>query len=216
MNIEGVPEILAALLSESDEFDAKELYHPDAEYQGDWVQIGGDYGDAWVYGGDWHNAHKQQVLHFDGIEHDDEMDYRAIEIPERVMAKIKANVHDPELDTMEDDEHKRWLLNREENEIDRIADNYRVARASFLADRQKHIFWLIDLDQKWLVDSLKEKEAELAKQFEAGTWDEFPFEQKVLELGRYWGFQDIGEEMRMNHIEVKEMLGTKRNDLTGR
>lgn len=214
MKIEGVTEILEAVLSEENDDDLKDVFHPDEDYPGDWVQIGGDFGNAWVYGGDWHNAHRKQLLHFDGIESDKETTYRDIEVPPQVMTKIVARIHDPELDAMEDDEHKKWLLNREEHEIDQIADNYKIARADFIEARKKREFWLIDLDQSWLVEAVNEKGPELAKQFETGVWEELPFEQRVIEYGRHWGFHEIGESERMDHIEAQQFLRTRTRDLT--
>ncbi len=213
MNIEGVPEILESVLREDDD-DLKDVFHPDEDYPGDWVQIGGDFGDPWVYGGEWHNAHKKELLHFDGIEHDKETDYSQIEVPPQVMAKIIARVHDPELDALEDDEHKKWLLNREEREIEQIADSYKVARADFIEARKKRRFWLVDLDQSWLVETVNDKAPELAKQFEAGIWDELPFEQKLIEFGRYSGWDDIANDFLMDHIEAQQYLRTRKKDLT--
>jgi hypothetical protein len=213
MNIEGVPEILEAVLREDND-DLKDVFHPDEDYPGDWVQIGGDFGDPWIYGGDWLNAHKKELLHFDGIEHDKEIDYRKIEVPPHVMAKIVARVHDPELDTLEDDDHKKWLLSREEWEIERIADNYRVARADLLEARKKRQFWQVDLDQKWLIKAVDKQGPELAKQFEAGVWEELPFEQRLIEFGRYYGWQDIADDFLMDHIEAQNFLRTRKKDLT--
>ncbi len=210
MNIDGVPEILAAILSEDDD-EAKEVYHPDADYPGDWTQVGGDYGNPWVYGGDWFNIHKKSLLHFAGIEQDREVDYRKIPVPEHAMAKLKARIHDPYLDTDEAKEDPAWLkrmLDSEEREIDRIVDNYRVAKAALIEDHKGRQFYLLDVPET--LPSYLQSREEAVMSFVGMTpeqWAELPVEQKLIEFGSYMGFHEIGSELTMNKVEAQKLLG---------
>lgn len=177
-----------------------------------WQQVEGD-ANPWVWGGTWYNPAENSLLHFDGIDQDGvkEIEDTDVEVPEQIMAKIKAKVHDPYLDTDEAKEDPAWLqrmLRHEENEIELMANRYQVARAEFLNNRLQHKFWLIHVcpPDDWILRHYTDR---VKAQFDEETqaqFDAWPVYLKLIEIGRYIGFNEIGHELTMSYIEAKKFL----------
>lgn len=213
MNIPGVPDVLAHILREDeDDIDLKDFATPSEDSPGWWEQVGGDFGNPWEYGGEWHNPVTHKVLYFGGVESDPgkEVDYADVKVPEHVMANIIKRYHDPATDAEEDADHKKWLLNREQFKIDQVVDAYKIGRADFLNNRVKLDFWLFDASEKDYVPPHLQRYVEpVRQQFDKDAdFDNWPIWQKLLEIGRYAGFEDFAEHIQMNKLEAQAFLGT--------
>jgi hypothetical protein len=175
-------------VNDEDDFDPKEVY--DTEPSKDWVQIDGDWGDPWVYGGSWFNQARSEILHFDGIENKaGEIDPEMVEVPETMLAKLPPEQPDWH-DNFERDEAIEW---------------YQRAKAEFLNARRKHVFYIIPVDMEdtkvpsWLKKYDNPNELE--------DWDEWPLPQKLIEIGEYIGMHEVGEPIKLTHLEARKYLG---------
>lgn len=184
-------EILQSILEDEDHDDIVKDVAFGSE-DGYWTQIGGDFGDPWLYGGDWFNPVKGEVLHFDGVENEKEVEPDEVEIPASMLAKLPPEDED-------------W---RENTERDRIIGNYKYARAAFLNARTERTFWLFDVEDgipAWL----QRYEEPVRKQFdEEAGFEHWPVEQKMIEIGHYAGFREFAHSIYMNKIEAEKFLRT--------
>ena len=73
-------------------FDIDAVLRP-PEPENRWVQVGGDFGDPWEYGGYWHNAALGQVLVLTGLEGEGVREREAwhFDVPEHVRAQLRLN-----------------------------------------------------------------------------------------------------------------------------
>lgn len=173
---------------DDDDLDPKDVYN--TEPSNEWEQISGDYGDPWVYGGSWFNAAQSQVIHFNGIETEGgEIDSDDIEVPATMLAKLPP-------------EQPGWYDNRERDEA---IEWYKIAKADFLNARKPYDFYLIpvDMEDTELPDWMKKYE----NPNEYDGWNELSLPQKLIEIGGHIGMNEIGEPMKMSHLEAQKFLG---------
>lgn len=178
-----------------------------------WYQIDGD-ANPWIWGGSWYNPAENEILHFDGIDQDGtkEIEDTDVEVPEQVLAAIRAKIHDPYLDTEEAKEDPAWLqrmLRQEENEIELMANRYQVARAEFLNNRLEHTFYQILVPPP--TDWIFKKYTDVVKsQFDEETqarFDSWPLPVKLMEIARYIGVSQIGDPIKLTYKEANAKLG---------
>jgi len=218
MNIEGVDQVLKAILEDEDDFDVKEIGHPDPESEGHWEQVGGDYGDPWVYGAEWYNMVKRELIHFGGVENEKEVDPDDVELPEAAMAKLKAKVyaqvHDPYLDTDEAKEDPAWLAKQLkdeewdiEREVGKALGNYQYARAAYLNSRTRYAFYRLDVPES-LDDYAKEVEQIRPQYGPDANFEDWPIYSKLSEIANYWGWEVLdAERFWMNKLEAQKFFG---------
>lgn len=157
---------------------------------GYWTQIDGDYGDPWLYGGAWYNPAKQIVVYFDGVEYKKEVDPDEVPVPDQVLNKLPPE--DPD-----------WRENRQR---DKIIGDYRYARAAFLNARTRRTFYEIDVEDE-IPHHLQRYVEPVSAQFEPGVWEELPLPNKLLEIGRYVGMDNVGSSFDITKREAEKMLG---------
>lgn len=180
-----------------------------------WYQVAGD-ANPWEWGGSWFNPAENEIIHFDGIDQDGtkEIDSDKVEVPPQVTAKIYSKLHDPYLDTpecQEDPAHYKWMKDREDNEIYQMTEQYKIARAEFLNNRLKHRFYRIHVvdESDYIFRQYNDK---VKAQFDPETaerYDSWPVAAKLIEIGQYIGFHEIGDQIEMSYQEAKALLGGK-------
>lgn len=171
---------------EDEDFEVKDV--SDVGQEDYWHQIAGD-ASPWVWGGSWYNPDKKEIIHFNGIDYEGgEVDYKDIEVPAQVLAKLPPEQPD-------------W---RENKERDAIIDNYRIARAEFLNNRKQYSFWKIDADRDVLPSWLQRYDN--PNHYE--QWDQLSLPQKLIEIGEYIGMNEIGSEFKMNYQQAQALLGS--------
>lgn len=189
--------------------DVSELSQED-----EWFQVGGDWGNSWVYGGDWYNPGLRQIIHFEGIDYNTEIDPDSIPVPEHMLAKIKSKVHNPYLDSEEAKEDPGWLakhLEDEEQEIERIVQQYQVARAAFLEVRKLRTFYRA---YEFAPDDyfFRTYDAKIAKEFDnPEDYLSWPPYAKMIEIGGRIGWHEIATEVKWNRLEAKAVLGYQKS-----
>jgi hypothetical protein len=175
-----------------------------------WHQISGD-ANPWVWGGTWYNEQRKEIIHFEGIDQSEnrEVDYRDIEVPEAVVAKVKAKVHDPYLDTDEAKEDPAWLkrmLFSEEMEMDRLFDQYKIAKADFINKRKQHTFQRVHVDEQ-LPYHWRRYENKCPTGLADETWEQMSMANKVDELCQYFGWREYSSSFELNQKEAEALLG---------
>lgn len=160
-----------------------------------WQQIDGD-ANPWLYGGSWFNPGQKRLIHFEGIEMDKDVEPDDVEIPATMLAKLPPEQED-------------W---RENHERDKIIRDYQYARAAFLNARKPRTFWTIPADADYLGaygHGWDKYEKHCPTGISDEDWQRLPLINKVLELGRYFGMENIGDQFKMNYKEVQALLGPK-------
>lgn len=186
-------EIVHKLVENEDDFDIKDVSNVGQEDY--WEQICGDWGNPWIYGGSWYNRGQERILHFDGIEDKYKVEPDDIEVPAQVLAKLPPEQED-------------W---RENHERESIIRKYQYARAEFLNARKEYPFWDIHVckSDDYL---LKRYEADMIKNTAewAGTpYTDWAVPSKLVEIGNYIGFDEIGDKIKLSYKEAQAMLGSK-------
>jgi hypothetical protein len=188
--VEPALEVVTHLLEDDDDDLVKQISVQSEE--GYWTQIDGDFGDPWTYGGSWYNPVKAQVLHFEGIENEEDTDPDKVEIPATMLAKLPP-------------ENEDW---RENHERDKIIQNYQIARAEFLDNRKKRDFYLMDVPAE-VPPWLRHYEEMVRKALgEDADYDNWPVANKLVEIGRYSDFNLFSFPTRMDKLEAEKFLRT--------
>lgn len=208
-------DIVKAILEADDldfEGDIKDVFLPGPT---DWQQIGGDV-HLWTYGGTLWNPYTRQLFHFDGIENEKEIEPEDVEVPPYTLAKIKAMVHDPYLDTPEGQEDPAWLekqLKQEEWEVERKVGEYQYAKAAFLNARKQYRWDQVSLEGEEDIPSYLQQYIEPVKQqFDEETqsqFDEWPLEVKVAEIFGYTGWEQYADSVMMSQREARQFFNQK-------
>ena len=185
---------------EDEDFGLEDVY--DVEPENAWRQIDGDFGDPWEYGGDWYNPARNEVLHFGGLEEegdDADIDPNDVPVPDQMLAKLPPEQED-------------WTQNKDR---DNAIDRYKLARAEFLNLRKQRPFWLIHVPGP--DDAVfRRYDGAVARSwgFEPGTKEYrdymiAPPEYKIVQVGRYVGFHELGHEERMTRQQARVLLGDR-------
>jgi hypothetical protein len=206
--------LMTRVLEADDEDDIlKDLAGPFEPYDY-WEQVGGDFGDPWIYGGDWFNEHRDQLLHFYGIESEQEreIDPDDVEIPPHLREKIRQKIHDPDLDEPWAQEDLAWLerqKQREEDEIDEVIGHYQYARAAFLNARESYTFYMVNVSAFDEIINNQAKMAPIRQQFDdLADFDSWPLHAKVIEYCGYYGWLDNTDSViDMSKLEAQKFLG---------
>ena len=195
------------LLEVIDDWDVKDATDP-TNYDV-WEQIDGDYGDPWLFGGAWYNSYQKRILYFDGTEDDEgEIEPDMVEVPERMrlalLRKFPIDYVDPDGDL----EWQKRIRKENEAEIEDRVEKYREKRAKMLNDERKHTVWDIgatdSLDQ-WMIDDL-EKVAS-CHGISVAEFTGHPMANQLLDMGRYFGYANIGYSDLYTKRELEEELG---------
>jgi hypothetical protein len=213
-------EIVAQIVEDlnDDTFDdvsePKDIYADDPDF---WTQFDGDFGNPWVWGGSWYNEAKNKIVHFEGLDNMDESEQDIepddVEVPEGVIARAKAKVHDPYLDTDEAKEDPEWhrrMVFAEEMEAEQIIEKYKLSRSEFLNARKSRTFWTIDVaDAEYLIAEYEDKvlaqfDEETAKRYKE-TW---PPQAKIMEIVTHFvGLNNLASSFKMTYQEARQLLG---------
>lgn len=174
-------------------------------------QIGGD-ANPWVWGGTWYNDERKDLVHFPGIDQstNKEVDYRDIEVPASVIAKVTARVHDPWLDSDEAKEDPQWhrrMVFSEEMEMDRLFDLYKIQKADFINKRKQHKFYRHSVGPS-LPYEWREYELKNPTGLPDDVWDSMPIPNKIDELCQYFGWEEYSDSsFELNQKEAEALLG---------
>jgi hypothetical protein len=160
-----------------------------------WQQIGGDFGDPWLYGGDWFNQDTDEIIHFDGIEYDKDIEYWDIEVPQEVLNKIG-----PEI---EDDNRHNFMR-------DQKIEAYKLAKATFINNHKPRYFWHTHVYEDDQI--FREYREKVANQFGRGEeglrlFDSMTLAQQLAAIASYVGWGSVADRFEMNYIEAKQKLG---------
>lgn len=176
--------------ADDDDFDLKDVM--DVGQEDYWQQIDGD-ANPWVYGGSWYNPARSTIIHFDGIEYDKDMEPDDVPVPQQMLVKLPPEQED-------------W---RENHGRDKTIRDYQYARAEFLNARKQRTFWEIDVRGDMLPNHWIKYEDHSPTGMTDEDWQRMNLPQKLIELGRYFGFDEIGGQFKLNYKEAQRMLGAK-------
>jgi hypothetical protein len=204
-------EIVRRVVEDGDDFSVDLKDVEDLGQDDQWYQIGGD-ANPWIWGGSWYNPERKELIHFEGIDQSQnrEVDYQDIEVPQNVVVKVTAKVHDPYLDTDEAKEDPKWhhdMLFREEMEMDRLFDQYKIAKADFINKRKQHTFQRVHIDEQ-LPYQWRRYENECPTGLPDEVWAEMSVPNKIDELCQYFGWGDYSSAFDMNEKEAQALLGS--------
>jgi hypothetical protein len=185
-----VQRIIEGIDDEEDFGDEDLKYMSELDPEGTWEQIAGD-ANPWIWGGSWFNPAKNEIIHFDGIEYDKDIEPEDVEIPATMLAKLPPEQPD-------------WQDNIDR---DRLIDHYRIARAEFLNNRKPRKFWRIPVHGDQLPPHWQRYEAQSPTGIEDEQWQQMNLPTKLIELGGYFGMSEIGDEFEMSYKEAQTRLG---------
>jgi hypothetical protein len=211
-----VPPILGHLLEDNDEddFDMKDLAELGTEDM--WIQIDGDFGDPWEYGGDWYNSVTNEVIHWDGMEMETEgpdapTDPDDVEVPASMTAALDRRFPLDYMDPDGDEEWTRRVRDDNERERERLIGQYQYARAAYLDARKPHTVFIIDINPDGVLDHWLQGRVEDAARtmgMPVADFTAMPLASQMVEFGRYLGYSDLGYSERMSKIELARQLNT--------
>lgn len=165
-----------------------------------WEQIGGDFGDPWVYGGDWYNQFKHEIVHIDGLESEGIKDKEPwdVELTPEELAAIETQFSPEEYDNEDDRERDK----------EEAIDNLKMQKSdafNLLVEIPVYRF----LDEELTPDDWPDQEA-IAGQFGEGEWDHMSTAGKWIEVGRYHGFHELDHYPdKFTKAKLSEYLGLK-------
>lgn len=180
--------VVDVLLEMEDGIDPKEYLDQNAEEMiNKWEQIGGDFGDPWVHGGDWFNLFKREIIHIDGLEGEgineiDEYDLETTVDDDAMLLREYPVKIDPE-----------FPEDGDENERDR-----NLAKSTLLTDRAEKMNQKIAvtvyrfLDEDITDDDWPDQEAiKSSMDMDDDAWADMPTASKWIEIGRHHGFHEL-------------------------
>lgn len=193
--------IVEALLEMDAHEDPKEWLNQNSEEMlNHWEQIGGDFGDPWIYGGDWYNQFKHEIVHINGLEGEGIKDKEPWDIkltPEElapIMAAYPESQDDPN------------TINDNERERDDAIENLKMTKSEAFNEAVEIPVYRF-LDEELGPDDWP-KQDEIAAQFEPGVWASLPTAQKWIEVGRYHGFAELDSYPdRFTKAKLSKYLG---------
>ena len=167
-------------------------------YHGKYVQVGGDFGDAWTYGGAWKQVKQvdgdPEFVHIGGLEGAgvEEIDSWDIDLPDDVEARLRAlHPEDDGDDQAFEDAEEEWK--QQEAEKQTAAQTLDVYRFTPNDDPADH---------DW-TDA-----GELAAQWDEGVWDEFDIGQKWEMVYDHHGWENAdGYPDKWTKAELCRYLG---------
>lgn len=146
-------------------------------------QIGGDYGDPWLYGGSWHNHYTGDIVHINGLEgegvrerHYDDEKLTPEELA-AIYAQFPKEADDPQ------------VINDNERDRDEAIDALKLSKYEAREANQKlpvYRFCDEEIGEDEWPDQIS-----IRSQFDPGVYDEMPTAQKWLEIGQYHGFHEL-------------------------
>lgn len=167
---------------------------------GGFVQIGGDFGDAWVYGGTWYSKANDQLIHIDGLDGNGITDVEASD------PKVDKRLTPADYDRIAKD------LNAENDEHwEGAEDTIRLEYASVVNDERQMPYFRVGgesdqtIENDWADDIV-----EIKAQFDNGEelWAKMPPAQKLAALADHKGWHEFDYYAeKATKAELSEILG---------
>lgn len=151
-----------------------------------WKQIGGDFGDAWTYGGDWYHQPSRMIVHIAGLEGEGIKDVESwdIKLSPEELAAIEA-----QFPRANDDPD---IVNDNENNRDEAIENLKCEKAEARNKAvEMPVYRFLDepLDD-WVTDKIPSIVDSMFNG-DMDLWNELPDAQKWLAVGQHLGFEEL-------------------------
>jgi hypothetical protein len=172
-------------------------------------QVGGDYGDPWIYGGTWHDDNKGLLYHIDGLEGEGVKDIEPddLEVPPELVRQIVVDLGgDPDQSWKDNDEQQEHYIERE---VENAIGEWQYDRAKE-ENAKVHLTLHIAPDQ---FNPALQRSLEAERQsFDAETWEQITQDDvaKITVVAEREGWDHVSDNsMRVTKAQLTELLGMR-------
>lgn len=170
-------------------------------------QVGGDFGDPWVYGGVWLNEPTDTLYAIRGLESEGIKDTEPddIEVPPEVIRQIVTDLGgDPDRSWKDDDEQQEHYIERD---VENAIFDWQYERAK---EKDAQVRMTVYIASARLPAYLERDFLERERDFDRATWEEIQRGEdygKVIIVAETWGWDHVGSDsMNVTKAELAEML----------
>lgn len=163
-----------------------------------WEQIGGDFGDPWVYGGTWCSVQSDNLIHFPGVESEKDVEQDDLKVDKVVgAADYRAIIAAVSLDNLDG-----W---------ETIEDEIRSNKAEQLTAAVRHPYYRTYVEDSEVIDKDWAREIGEVKQeceISDEDWAKMPAASKQEAVASRIGWEEFDHQPeRITRAELSVLLG---------